>query len=150
MTALSAVAGGFFGLLAQLLYPRYRELLGMSSGALLGAAAGLVVGLAWCGFMIRLGDATARSGRSGRLGRGAVVGGIAAGCVATVLLHLGLQLVHGSHGALANQLWGQPFGLVAGFLVGVIGALVWPPVRAGAQASRDGVRHEGDAARRAE
>jgi hypothetical protein len=128
MTVLSGAAGGFFGLLAQFLYPRHRELLGMSSGALLGAAAGLVVGLAWCGFMVHLGAATARSGGAGRLGRGAVVGGMVAGCAATVLLHVGLQLVHGFHHALANHLWGQPFGLVAGFFVGAIGALVWPPV----------------------
>jgi len=124
MTVVSGAVGTYFGDLSGYMYDD-RTL----RGHLLGGAAGLVVGLGWCLLMIRAGDAARRKSRFGKLVLAPVAGGLAAGCVATIVLHLGMQLVHGYDEGLVEHLIGQAFGLVAGFCAGILGALVWPPVR---------------------
>lgn len=129
MRALSAIVGGLFGALAGLAYGG--KALQLVAGSTLGLVAGLAVGVAWCRLMFRAGHRVQRRGSSGRLVIAPVVGGILAGSTATLVLHLGMQLLFGFKDGLVFHMVGQLFGIVAGLVMGAIGAAVWPPVPRG-------------------
>jgi hypothetical protein len=140
ITLLSGTTGGWLGLLSNVFYVGEmaggrgpaRRVIGLDVGAVLGMAAGLAVGVAWCWFMFQRGDAARRRGASGGLLGPAIGGGLAAGSVAALLLHAGMQVVYGSDAPLLSHFWGQVFGILSGGLVGLVGGLIWPSASPGA------------------
>ncbi len=95
-----------------------RNLFPFSTGIVLGAVSGILVGAAWCWPMIRL----ARRGPGMSLVGNGILYGILAGVGSTVVLHLGLVIATRE----ANlPIIGIGFlcGVVAGFFVGLISGL---------------------------
>jgi hypothetical protein len=139
MTVLSGATGAVFGLGSGVVYwgdfgggHEQRRLLGLDAGLLAGTVAGLVVGALWCWLMIRASDAARRRLASGKLIAAPLAGGVVAGAVATVLLHVAMQLVYDYPSGIWPHLWGQFFGIPAGGIVGALGVLAWSPVPEGA------------------
>jgi len=138
-TLLSGAAGGFLGLLSNVLYvgeyaggrgPAH-QVLGLDVGAALGMATGLATGLGWCWLMVQRGEAARRRGHRRRLLAPAIGGGLVAGSVTALLLHTGMQVVYGSNSPVTAHAVGQVIGLAAGALIGLVGGWIWPPVALG-------------------
>jgi len=124
-----AGVGGFFGLLASVLYglsevgPGLVHILGLILGGTSGAGAGLL----WCWLMGRL-SPQASGGRIVLVGIG---WGTVVGSLATVFLHSGLMIAIGRlHGDAINAITAGPFfGVPAGIATGLVcGFLRWAVV----------------------
>lgn len=129
--AAGAVTGGFFGLLAALLYLAVSDhslvsVVRSDYAGLVGAGSGLVAALLWCRIMIPRSIASYRAG----LPSGGTRFGILAGVVSATLLHVGLMYL-ADRVQIGSLLVGVIFGVVVGAMVGALcGALCRRAVRA--------------------
>lgn len=120
--AAGTLVGAFFGLLGGVPYagPDIKVPL---IGHWIGGAAGLLAGIVWCAVMTRM--------TAGGLRRGVVRAGfwlgIAAGVVATLILHVGLMMAAG-HWTYVGIGIGLPCGVVAGAVTGLICGAIWAGV----------------------
>jgi hypothetical protein len=125
---LSTLAGGFLGAGASILYGKC-NLFGPSTGmwvetkgVILGAPAGLLVGVGWCLVMYRLTREYHK--RPHKFLLSGMGWGVLAGIVATFMLHVGLMIWLGS--AKPNAiLVGMFFGIPTGATVGLVCGLTW-------------------------
>ena len=120
--AAAMAVGGWFGALGTFLYDEAGE--AVSGGTLLGGAGGLLAGVLWSWRL------TVCSARRIPNGRGAgpvlcgVLWGLAAGALATVLLHVELMALLGAWQLLSISV-GLLFGVPAGAALGLICGLSW-------------------------
>lgn len=116
-TAWSAVLGFWATLLYRLEGPGYVP---WTSSAV-GGVAGALAALGWIDWM--------RNDRAGCRCTGnilhGVVGGVVAGSLASLMLHLGISAVAPSPTWWIGQLVGQGFGVLSGAILGLAGGAGW-------------------------